>query len=281
MKPAHSISRRNWLAGAFAAPALVQAAGQGAGPRLAFALGSGALHGWAHIGIVRACERLGLRPHAVAGCSAGAAVGALWAAGLGTAEITRIARTLEWEAGGGVLGWLLPWRSRNDQLRETIDRAVGGRPIEQLPMRFSAVASDLENGEPVILDAGNVGVAVAASCAVPVWFEPVRVGSHRLTDGSLTAPVPVDAARMLGADRVIAVDVAYRPYEEAPSSRTDHAFQAMHILTNALAREQTRRADHLIKLDLHRLMHKGLDVQAMIDAGDAALMRLAPQLQQR
>jgi NTE family protein len=245
--------------------------------RLGFALGSGALHGHAHIGIVRGCERLGLRPHAVAGTSAGAAVGALWAAGLSATEIARIADTLGWNASAG-LAPLLFGRRRNDQLREHIDLAVRGRPIERLPIRFAAVATDARNGEAVVLDAGPVGAAVAASSAVPVVFEPVRIGSHELIDGSLSAPVPVEAARFLGADAVIAVDVAYRPYEEAPRSALDYAFQSLHIATNALAREQTRDAEHLIKLDLHHLMHDRFDAAPLIDAGEQALLAIAPAL---
>ncbi len=239
------------------------------------------MHGWAHIGIVRGCARIGLQPFAIAGCNAGAAVGALWAAGLAADEITRIAQRFEWQPSGGTLALLVGGRRRNDALREEIDRGVRGRQIADLPLRFAAVASDARSGESVILDAGPVGLAVEASCAAPVWNDPVRVGSHDLLDGSLTAPVPVAAVRRLGAQRIVAVDVAYRPHEEAPSSSSDYAFQAVHILTNALARAQTRQVDHLIKLDLHHLMRKRLDVDALIDAGEAALMQLAPALLQK
>lgn len=269
--------RRLLIAGAAAGTAVPGVVPARSAPRLGFALGSGALHGYAHIGIVRGCERLGLRPHAVAGTSAGAAVGALWAAGLSADEIARIAESLDWNSSPS-LGSLLFGRRRNEALRAQIDRAVGGRSIEQLPVRFAAVATDARNGEPVVLDNGPVGLAVAASSAVPVLFEPVRVGGHELIDGSLSAPVPVEAARFLGADAVVAVDVAYRPYEEAPRSAADYAFQSLHIATNALAREQTRGVEHLIKLDLHHLMQGRLDTQALIDAGEQAVMQWAPTL---
>jgi NTE family protein len=228
---------------------------------------------------VRGCARLGLRPHAIAGTSVGAAVGALWAAGLDADAIARIAQRLDWSAGAATaFGRLLFGRRRNEPLYAEIERAVGARRIEQLPVRFAAVATDLELGEPVVLDTGPVAPAVAASSAVPVWFEPVRIGSHALIDGSLTAPVPVEAARLLGAQRVVAVDIAFRPYEEAPSGALDHAFQALHIATNALAGELTRSADHLIKLDLHHLMHGRFDPEALIDAGEQALLALGPAL---
>lgn len=273
--------RRDFIAVAAATPAATPAAphstARPAPGSIGFALGSGGLHSWAHIGIVRGCARIGLKPAAIAGCSAGAAVGALWAAGLSADQIIRIAHRLEWEPPGA-LSLLVRGRQRNDALREEVDRGVRGRSIAQLPVRFAAMASDALSGDSVMLNAGPVGLAVAASCAVPVWYEPVRIGSHQLLDGSLTAPVPVQAARWLGAERIVAVDVAYRPYEEAPSSSSDYAFQAVHILTNALAREQTRSAEYVLKLDLHRLMHERLDVDALIDAGEAALMQLAPAL---
>ncbi len=250
-----------------------------AAPRLGFALGSGALHGFAHIGSVRGCARLGLKPHAVAGTSVGAAVGALWAAGLDAEAIRRVALRLDWSAGAGsTFGRLLFGRRRNDALQAEIERALGGRRIEDLPLRFAAVATDLLDGEPVVLDRGPVAPAVAASSAVPVWFEPVRIGGHALVDGSLTAPVPVEAARMIGAQRVVAVDIAFRPYEEAPSGALDHAFQSLHIATNALAREQKRGAEHLLRLDLHHLMHDRFDPDALIDAGELALLAIGPAL---
>jgi NTE family protein len=269
--------RRLLLTAAAVASALPGAGRARPAARVGFALGSGALHGHAHIGIVRGCERLGLRPYAIAGTSAGAAVGALWAAGLSAAEIARIADTLDWSASPGLMP-LLFGRQRNEALRQQIDRAVQGRSIEQLPLRFAAVATDALSGEPVVLDAGAVGLAVAASAAVPVLFEPVRIGSHQLIDGSLSAPVPVETARFLGAETVVAVDIAYRPYEEMPRSSLDYAFQSLHIVTNALAREQTRSAEHLIKLDLHHLMHGRFDARLLIEAGEQALLEIAPAL---
>ena len=275
--------RRQLLTVAVAAEAVEapRTAGGATDAPIGFALGSGALHGWAHLGIVRGCARVGLRPFAIAGSSVGAAIGALWAAGLTADEIIAVAHRLKWEPPGSTVSALLGGRRRNDALREEIDRAAGGRRIAELPLRFAAVASDALSGESVVLDAGPVGLAVEASCAAPVWNEPVPIGNRQLLDGSLTAPVPVAAVRRLGARVVVAVDVAYRPYEEAPSSASDYAFQAMHILGNALAREQTRQAEHLIKLDVHHLMRKRLDVEALIDAGEAALVQLAPKLLQR
>ena len=238
------------------------------------------MHGWAHIGVMRACLSLGLTPAVITGSSAGAFVGALWAGGLSAREVADVAQRLKWGSAGH---WTLTSRGlkRNDIVREMVDKALGGRPIESLPIRFAALASDARSGEAVLLERGPAGIAVAASSAVPVWFEPVRIGGRDLLDGGLTAPVPVDAARMLGAHVVLAVDIAYRPYEQAPRGLTDLAFQSVHILTNALAREQTRRADHTLRLDLHHLMTSGLDPESLMAAGEAALLEIAPALRQK
>jgi NTE family protein len=89
-------------------------------------------------------------------------------------------------------------------------------------------------------------------------------------------PVPVDAARALGADYVIAIDVAYRPYEEAVSGISGYAFQSMHILVNALAERQLKDADLVIRLDVHHLMDCGKP--ALVAAGRDAMLRALPDL---
>ena len=157
-------------------------------------------------------------------------------------------------------------------------RSVGARRIEQLPMRFAAVATDIVNGEQVVLDRGPVGACVAASSAIPVLFEPWRLDGRDLVDGSLTSPVPVDAARLLGADIVVAVDVAYRPTDAPASGLAGIAFQTLHIMINALAAEQTRRADLTLRIGLHHLMQPRGDAAALIDAGDAALTAAWPRI---
>lgn len=269
--------RRDWLrAGVLAAATAGAPATLRAEPRrgLVLALGSGSMHGLAHVGVMRACERLGRRPALVVGSSVGAVVGALWAAGLTSRDMQSLAARLDWQSAAS---WTLPWRGlrKLDGLREIIAQATGGRRIEQLPRRFAAVATALADGQQVLLQRGPVDEAVAASSAIPVLFEPVRVQGRDLVDASLCAPVPVDAARELGRGPVVAVDVAYRPHEEPAGSLGDIAFQAMHILVNRLADEQVQRADHALRLNLHHLMqHRKDSAEALVDAGDEAMTAL-------
>ena len=223
-------------------------------PKLAICLGSGGRHGYAHIGVIRAFDRLGLKPDIVCGTSAGAIAGVLWAAGHGADTIEEIVNETDWYTGGvpriPMLG-----SGRLDSLRELIDRHVGHRRIESLPTRFAAVATDLDTGQPVLLDNGPTGQVVAASASVPLRYEPVPIGGKRLVDGALSAPGPVDAAYAIGARFAVAVDVAYRPYEEPVSGISDVAFQTFHIMVNRLIEEQIKRADFAIRLDAVSYTH--------------------------
>jgi NTE family protein len=248
--------------------------------RIGIALGSGSAHGLAHIGMLRALERIGLRPDVIAGTSAGAIAGVLFAAGLEPAEIEAVVQGMGWRSSGR-LTWPVSGLMSNAPLQRRIDQAVGYRRIEALPFRFGAVASNVMDGSRVLLRSGAVGPAVGASSSVPVIFEPVRVDGVDLVDGSLTEPVPVDSARAMGADFVIAVDIAYRPHDEPPVGMADMAFQAMHILINALIAEQVRRADFTLRIELHHLMHGDWAAQTMIDEGERAMRAAWPALRER
>ena len=247
---------------------------------LAVALGSGSVHGLAHIGIVRALQELQVVPDLIVGCSAGAIVGALWAGGLDSARLEAMAQDTDLTALGR---FTVSWRAlmHNRRMEALIDDALGGRSIEQLPIRFAAVATSLENGQRVSLDRGRTGRAVAASSAIPVLYEPVRIDGRELIDGSLSAPVPVDAARELGADVVLAIDVAYRPSEAPARHGVDMAFQTLHILVNALGTEQCARADLALRLSLHELVvvHDA-PLHALVEAGRRAMLDRAPALRE-
>lgn len=245
-------------------------------PHLGIALGSGSMHGIAHIGVIQELEARGLEVKVVAGTSIGALVGALWASGISGTQIEQMNRAADWEdtgqfalSRGGIF--------TNEPVRQRLEKAFRARPIESWPLRFGAVASDLDTGARVLLARGDGALAVQASTAVPAFFAPVMVEGRRLADGALVEPVPVDAARELGAAFVIAVDVAYRPREEAAVTVTQIAFQAMHILTNSLAREQMERADVAISIDLHKTFMKcGRD--SLVLAGREAVRMAWPEV---
>jgi NTE family protein len=177
-------------------------------PRIGVALGAGVARGWAHIGALQELEAIGVKPSVIVGASIGAVVGGCFAAGkIETLEhfalsITRrnIFGFLDMSFnGGGLIGGY--------RLRHRLESALGDLRIEDLPLKFAAVATELGAGHEVWLKSGPLVEAMRASYALPGVFEPVRVGGRWLFDGAIVNPVPVNVARALGADRVIALSI--------------------------------------------------------------------------
>ncbi|MDK3016407.1 patatin-like phospholipase family protein [Pseudodonghicola flavimaris] len=174
---------------------------------LGLALGSGGARGWCHIGVLRALEAQGVRPGMVAGCSMGALVGAAWAAGqldaledwarglTSTSFMSMI--DLRLDRSGLMRGAAIMDLLRDLGLPET---------IEELEVPFAAVATDMETGREVWLREGPLVDAVRASISLPAIFRPHRVDGRWLLDGGLINPVPVSAARALGARRILSVN---------------------------------------------------------------------------
>jgi len=177
-------------------------------PRVGLALGSGSARGWAHVGVIRALEAVGIRPDLVCGTSIGALVGAAyvagelaafeqWLLGLGVRDILGL---LDVRMGGGMI--------KGERLMKFLNQHFIDRPIEELPVPFGAVATALDSGTEVWLREGSTIAAVRASIALPALFRPVAHEGRLLVDGALVNPVPVSLARAMGADIVIAVDLS-------------------------------------------------------------------------
>ena len=179
-------------------------------PNVALVLGGGGPRGFAHVGIIKVLEEAGIKPDLVVGASVGAMVGALYAGGMNAARLEREALDLDvlkfFELrmlGGG--------RSTGAVTQEWVNERVGGRPLEALGMQLVATAVRQRDGQLVLFNRGDTGLAVRASSASPETFEPVRIGDETYVDGDDASPVPIRVARELGARFVIAVDVAAYP----------------------------------------------------------------------
>jgi NTE family protein len=175
-------------------------------PLVGLALGGGGARGFAHVGVIKALEAAGIVVDIVTGSSSGAIVAALYAGGLSGAELERIAVTMEQTSLVDFSlfgkGWV-----RGEALQAFVNRAVGNRPIEQLPKAFAVVATDARDGRMVVFNRGETGLAVRASSTVPDLFIPPVIDGVEYLDGGLTNPVPVRLAKAMGADFVIAVDL--------------------------------------------------------------------------
>jgi len=226
-----------------------QAPRDGLPPKVALVLGGGAARGFAHVGVLRVFEEEGIPVELIVGTSVGSLVGAMYADGKDSHQLERIAVALDrddffdFSAGRAVFGTGL---AKGERLARFVERHVSRRRIEELPIPFAAIATDLDTGERVVLTEGSVVEAVRASCAIPGIFEPIRARGRLLVDGGVVANLPVAVARELGADVVIAVDVTAVAGRAAPESFVDVLFRAINILVHEDTAEAARLADVVI-----------------------------------
>lgn len=214
--------------------------------RVGIALGGGAAKGFAHIGVIKMLEANGIQPVVVSGTSAGSVVGALYASGMDAFQMQQQAfaldeakiRDVRLFSGGLVQG---------QKLQDYVNDLVGKQPIEKLKKPFAAVSTQLETGERTMFVRGNTGQAVRASSSIPGVFEPVVIGKSSFVDGGVVSPVPVDAARQLGADFVIAVDISTKAPGTRPASMLGIVNQSIGIMGQKLGEQELARADIVIR----------------------------------
>jgi len=176
--------------------------------KIGLALGGGAARGWAHIGVLKALIKAGIKPDIVAGTSIGAVVGGCYVAGH-LDEIEDFARGLTRRKVFGYLDFNFSGTGliTGQRLCEKLDRHMGNRNIEDLDRRFTAVATEIGTGHEMWLSRGRLVDAVRASYALPGIFKPVKIDGRWLFDGALVNPIPVSVCRALGARYVIAVNL--------------------------------------------------------------------------
>lgn len=270
------------------APAVVTAPATIATPalpplRIALALGGGAAKGFAHIGVIKMLEANGIKPVIVTGTSAGSVVGALYASGMDAYALQEHAVALD-EAQIRDVSLFSGGLIKGQKLEDYVNAQVGNRPIERLPIPFAAVATRLEDGKPTVFRRGNVGQAVRGSSAVPGVFEAVTIGRWHYVDGGVVSPVPVDAARALGADFVIAVDIGSKATgaSATPYSLLGNVNQSIRIMGQRLAAEELKRADVVVRPAVNDIGPTDFDQkQRVILEGERALQAALPQLRDR
>ena len=214
--------------------------------KIALALGGGAAKGFAHIGVIKVLEANGIQPDIVVGTSAGSVVGALYAAGNTGFDLQKIALQMDENEIGD---WTLSLRGvvRGDGLQNYVNKSVQNRPIEKLNKPFAAVATELSTGQMTIFEFGNTGMAVRASSAVPGVFQPVSINGKEYVDGGLTSPIPVRAAKRLGADVVIAVDISSKPELAETTSYLSILLKTFTIMGRAISSYELNDADIVIR----------------------------------
>ncbi|WP_043290789.1 patatin-like phospholipase family protein [Pseudoxanthomonas spadix] len=245
------------------------------------ALGGGAAKGFAHIGVIKMLEANGIKPDVVAGTSAGSVVGALYASGMDVFQMQRKAVALDESSIRDVRlfsGGLVQGRA----LQDYVNAQVGNVPIQKLKKPFVAVATRLEDGQRTLFNKGDTGQAVRASASVPGVFEPVAIGKWHYVDGGVVSPVPVDAARQLGADLVIAVDISSKASGTTPSGMLGIVNQSITIMGQRAGQQELARAEVVVRPKVNDIGPVDFTQRhAAILEGEKAALAAMPQIKAR
>ncbi|WOE33124.1 MULTISPECIES: patatin-like phospholipase family protein [unclassified Acinetobacter] len=215
-------------------------------PVIAIALGGGGAKGFAHIGVLKVLESHGIKPKIVTGTSAGSFVGSLYASGKSPYQLQQLAlnfkesdiRDLTLNRQGFLVG---------QKLQDYVNKNIGNKPIEQFPIRFAAVATRLDNGKKAEFIKGNTGQAVRASCSIPNIFVPATIAGVKYVDGGLVSPIPVQTAKAMGADLVIAVDISARPQGGKATNAFGLLDQTINIMGQKSIDAELKHADIIIQ----------------------------------
>jgi NTE family protein len=244
------------------------------------ALGGGAARGFAHVGVIQVLEEAGIRPSLVAGTSAGSLVAAIYASGKTGAQLQQVAETMEEAA---IADWSLQIFTRGALRGEALARYVNGqvnfRLIENMPLPLGIVATDLNTGADTLFQRGDTGTAVRASSAVPAVFQPVRISGRDYVDGGLVSPVPVRAARRMGAELVIAVDISSPPDGNLAGGTLDILLQTFSIMGKSINTFELRDADVVVRPLLAGISSADFGARKRsIEAGRQAMLQALPLL---
>lgn len=285
-------------------------------PRIGLVLSGGGARGMAHIGVLKILDELRIPVDVIAGTSAGAVVGGMYASGMDVAEIEKFARDIDWkdmlndkpsrdfrsfrkktQENENLMGFEVGFRSWNvvfpqgviagQKLSFTLKAITlpvsGIQDFDALPVPYRAVATDIATGERVVLRGGNLAEAMRASMSIPGVLAPVEINGRLLVDGMFVQNLPVDVAKAMGADVIIAVDIG------APLMDRSHlnsvlgiTAQVMNMVTTENVNQQAAlltNKDVLIRPDIGSVsVADYLQADAIITDGEKAARQWIPML---
>lgn len=245
-------------------------------PIIALALGGGGAKGFAHIGVIKVLESHGIKPKIVTGTSAGSFVGSIYASGKTPFQLQELALKLD-ESDIRDLTFSTQGFITGQKLQDFVNKQVNSKPIQQFPIRFAAVATQLDNGKKTAFNQGNAGQAVRASCSIPNVFVPATINGVRYVDGGLVSPIPVQTARDMGADIVIAVDISARPDGSKATGLMGLLDQTINIMGQQSINQELQQADVVIKPSVGNLGVMDLEARhhSILEGEKAAQLQLA------
>jgi len=265
--------------------------------KIGLALSSGAARGLAHVGVLEVLQEEGIPIDIIAGTSAGAVMGAIYASGQDTRRMVEQALDAGWKKMAPLIDPSFPKTGfiKGRKITQLLSGFLGGDiEFSDLRLPFACVATDINTGEEIVIDSGPVVEALRASISIPGIFTVVRREGRHLVDGGLTTPVPVNVVRRMGADFVIAVNVnpevsirmSKSGRERARANKAPNIFQVMiqsiYITTYSLAQGSLGNADVVIEPDLAHIgagdFHKAAE---LIRHGQEAARKAIPEIKKK
>jgi NTE family protein len=279
-------------------------------PKVGLALSGGAARGFVHVGVIKVLEEVGMPIDCIAGCSMGAVIGGFYAAGYTVAEMESLAVHVDWDGlfsdtvGRRPLAMAHKrWDARYavtfpmDGVRPVLPTGlIAGQKItklfcrltvpvqnvddfRELPYPYMCVATDIETGEVIQLDHGDLADAMRTSMAIPSLFTPVVIDGRLLVDGGVARNLPAQDALDLGADIVIGVEANAPPYKKGElNSMMRIMDQAIHFQISGTSREQRELCDLLIVPEADRPGYDFGQAAYFIEQGEAAARAILPRL---
>ena len=248
-------------------------------PKIGLAFGSGAIRGFAHIGVLKVFEELGIRPDYIAGSSIGSVIGALYATGMSPAMMQGIACNLDaklcYDVAIPRMGFI-----HGKKLEDLIRLLTRDKEFKDLDLPLAITATDLVKSERVIITEGKVSKAVRASISIPGVFRPVYDGDKVLVDGGILERVPVNVVRAMGADIVIGVDVGFRGEHRPSTNILETILQSLEVMEMEIIKHNIPSDDIMIYPEVNLINPMGFDqVEECIEAGRLAALKIKDKLE--
>lgn len=255
-------------------------------PKIGLALGSGGPKGLSHIGIIKVLEENNIPIDFIAGASIGSVIGGFYASTKDIKKIEKIALSNSWRQ---TLPLFFDPSLRQGfvsgrKIKIFIENIIGKIHFKDLKIPFSVVATDIKTGETVIINEGEVALAIRASSSIPLIFKPLKLDSMLLVDGGLSLPVPVEVVRRMGADLVIAVNLDADYFSNTKDSSFGFykvANSSIKLLRYHLASSNVKDADIAINPKIGKVgWNKFIDSKSVILAGEEAMQLSILQLKE-
>ncbi|WP_353892144.1 patatin-like phospholipase family protein [Proteinivorax hydrogeniformans] len=247
-------------------------------PKIGLALGAGSARGLAHIGVLQELEKLNIPIDYIAGTSMGALVGSLYSVGIDPEMISKLALNL---SSGSWTDWSIPKKGliAGDKIEQMLKILTKGKSFDQTNIPFKVVATDITNGDCVVIDEGPIYKGVRASISIPGIFKPVEYLNRVLVDGAVVERVPISIVKKMGADIVIAVDVTSFKKDAQVNNIFSVLMQTFGIMEDQLLRYKIIDYDVIIKPNVAEIDSMQFDkVEEGVVAGKKAVQEKADEI---